>query len=279
MISFPRPASGPPRPADRFGSVSVMHRRSVLAGLAAIGLAAPRASAATCADVTTVMVLPVLHRRHADNPRYGYGDIDAIVAAFHPDRVGVEIRAEDMARDHGYLAANYPREMIALADAYGTRAFGFDWLGDDLAGRAIPPQWWTNGSAIKAMERDLDAHPLVRTARQRALNARIDHLSAMQNAIVAAATAPLLADGRYDRVTADYYRTVHRLLDGTRFAALAAFYTRRDAEIAAAVVAATRAAPGRRIVIVTGCDHHGPVTRALRQAGGCMRLAPVRAPD
>lgn len=253
-------------------------RRRVIAGLVATALAAPLAQARPCANATTVMVLPVLHRRHADNPRYGYGDIDTIVAAFHPDRVGVEIRAEDMARDHGYLAGNYPREMIALAQAYGARAFGFDWLGDDLAGHPIPPQWWASGSPVKAMERDLDAHPLIATAHQRALNAQIDRLSAMQDAIVATATAPMLADGRYDRVTADYYRAVHRLLDGTRFAPLAAFYTRRDAEIAAAVVAAVRGSPGQRIAIVTGCDHHGPVVRALRQVGGCIRLAPVQAP-
>ncbi len=235
------------------------------------------AQARECAEPTTVMVLPVIHRQHADNPHYGYADIDAIVAAFHPDRVGVEIREEDMARDHAYLAANYPREMIKLRDDYGPRAFGFDWLGEDLAGRAIPPDWWKNGSSIKAMERDLDSHPLDRTARQRALNARIDCLAAMQQAIIANATAPMLADGRYDRFSVRYYRAVHGLLDATRFAPLAAFYTRRDAEIARAVVAVARAMPGKRIAIVTGCDHHGPVSRALRMAGACIRLAPVQA--
>jgi hypothetical protein len=258
-------------------STGACNRRGVVAGLVALALASPVARARVCRAPSVVMVLPVLHRLHAGNAHYGYADIDAIVAGFRPDRVGVEIRAEDMGRDHAYLAANYPREMIKLADDYGPRAFGFDWLGDDLAGRAIPPGWWKSGSSIKAMERDLDAHPVDGTPVQHALNARIDRLQARQQAMMTQASAARLAGGRYDRVTADYYRAVHQLLDGTRFAPLPAFYTRRDAEIAAAVVAAVRAAPGKRIAIVTGCDHHGPVIRALRAAGGCIVVAPVTA--
>ena len=66
-----------------------------------------------------------------------------------------------------------------------------------------------------------------------------------------------LSDGRYDRVTKDYYATFRALTEGTRFAALAAFYHQRDERIIANVLATAKQHPGKRIVIVTGADHHG----------------------
>jgi hypothetical protein len=61
-----------------------------------------------------------------------------------------------MGRDTDYLAANYPTEMIALAQTRRSRAFGFDRLGDDVAGAAIPADWWAVRSPIKRLERELD---------------------------------------------------------------------------------------------------------------------------
>jgi hypothetical protein len=108
---------------------------------------------------TTVMVVASLHGFHAHHPTYDYDKLYALVARYHPDVVGVEIRPEDIGGKDEYLAKSYPREMIALRDSYRDRAVGFDWLGDEIAGRPIPDGWWQHGSKIKALEREMDADP------------------------------------------------------------------------------------------------------------------------
>lgn len=40
-----------------------------------------------------------LHGMHANNDNFTYDDLYAAVASFTPDKVGVEIRAEDIGKD------------------------------------------------------------------------------------------------------------------------------------------------------------------------------------
>jgi hypothetical protein len=221
------------------------------------------------------MVIPSLHKRLAGNVYYSYDDLYGLVAAFKPDLVGVEIRAEDMGRPDAYLHHNYPEEMIVLARKYGRQAFGFDWLGSELAARAIPEDWWTRQSPIKQLERAWDAHPPRLTPDKATLNARMEALSAQQDQLSGRASAAALADGRYDRITAAYYSTMAELLRGTPYATLPAWYAERDRQIAASIVRAVVANPGRRIAVVTGCDHHGPVVAALSALGDGVVVVPV----
>jgi hypothetical protein len=96
------------------------------------------AQCAAAAPFSQVIVVGSMHRLHANSKLYSYDDLYLVVQRFHPDYVGVEIRSEDMGRDQAYLERNYPIEMIRLAQEWGTQAFGFDWLGDDVAGRPVP---------------------------------------------------------------------------------------------------------------------------------------------
>ena len=111
------------------------------------------------AGAARVMVVPSVHKLLRSNPNYTYAKLYGLLAAFHPDLVGVEIRQEDLVRPEQYLQSNYPREMVDLLHRYPDRVFGFDWLGDELAGVPVPADWWTKRSRIKQLERSWDAAP------------------------------------------------------------------------------------------------------------------------
>lgn len=254
---------------------NVRRRVVVLGGIAFATATWARAQKGLTRSCAVVMVVASIHKRLATSTSFTYDDLYASVARFKPDYVGVEIRQEDLGRDDMYLGRNYPAEMVHLAHAYGSRCFGFDWLGDDLAGRVIPADWWKVQSPVKALERDLNNAPPLQDAAHMRLSDRLDRLSDEQDRILASATVTSLVDGRYDRVTAAYYRTLTELLAGTRFAALPAYYRRRDHAIAANIVTFAADHPGRRIAVVTGGDHHGPIMTALRARRSAIEPAGV----
>lgn len=249
-------------------------RRCLFGVLATVAIFSSNASKAASRPAR-VMVIASMHQRHATSSSYTYGDLYAAVAHVAPDLVGVEIRQEDLERSDEYLSRNYPLEMIHLARAYRGRVFGFDWLGEDLAGQPIPDNWWKSRSPIKKLEREMDA-ALPHDAHDKGLAATLSALSEKEDAILANATVSSLSDGRYDRVSKHYYATLRVLTAGTRFAALPAFYRQRDERIIANILAAVKTHPGQRIVIVTGADHHGPIVAALSRRRHSVILVPVR---
>ena len=222
-----------------------------------------------------VMVLPSVHKLLERNPAYSYRRLYTIVAAFRPDRVGVEIRQEDLARPVDYLARNYPKEMVALAARYGHRVFGFDWLGDELRGIPVPDDWWAKRSPVKRLERAWAALPTPNDRRIRQLASELEALSARRDALERTASPEALADGSYDKVTADYYAIAARLTRDTPYAAFPHWYAARDRHLADGVVEEVRHHPGCRIAVVTGADHHGAVVAAIGKLPGDTILEPV----
>ncbi|MEQ7874321.1 hypothetical protein ABDK56_10000 [Sphingomonas sp. ASV193] len=283
MTHFLHPVA--PKPTkDIHAGACRADRRRLLGGLAsgtmslAGALLLPRSLLARprpAEERALVMVVASIHRRLATTKSYTFDDLYGAVARFRPDAVGVEIRQEDLDRGQPYLTSNYPPEMIALAAQYGPRTFGFDWLGDELAGAAIPTDWWSKESPIKQLERSFDDRALPNDAHHRRLEAALDRLSSEQDRLLASATVRNLVDGRYDRVTGHYYATLRALVAGTRFDALARYYERRDAMIARNVLSEATRRRGQRVAIVTGGDHHGPVVRLLAANAGTVRLMPI----
>jgi hypothetical protein len=221
------------------------------------------------------MVIPSVHKLMLSNPHYSYARLYHIVASFRPDIVGVEIRQEDMARSGDYLKRNYPREMVELAGAYRGRVFGFDWLGDELAGIPVPADWWAKRSRIKQLERDWHAAPPPMDDTLKQLNRKLLALADRRDVLESTAPPEDLASGPYDQLAADYYATAALLTRGTQFALLPQWYALRDRHLADRIVAEIGDHPGCRIAIVTGADHHGPVTAAVRALAGKATLVPV----
>ncbi|PWE16629.1 hypothetical protein DDZ18_12770 [Marinicauda salina] len=240
------------------------------AALLAACAGGPAADDASSPEPAEVAVIAAMHGFHADHPGYDYEALYALVRAYDPDAVGVEIRAEDLERPRDYLASNYPREMIALADAYAGRVFGFDWLGAELERRAVPDGWWREQSEIKALERAFDAEPDFPDAQMTAFDDA-------QLALFEEATPEGLHDGRYDDVTERKYAYFRERVAGTPYERLGAFYAERDRRIAEAIRAEAAARPGQRIVVVLGADHRAATLEALR-ADPSVRLRAVPPP-
>lgn len=207
---------------------------------------------------TDVLVIPSLHHFHRVNKHYTYDDLYRAVDNFRPQFVGVEIRQEDLALGDHYLGDNYPQEMIELFHHYAPHVFGFDWLGDDLAGRPVPDDWWRKRSEIKILERSVDSY-----FKTNPLLLQSQKLSREQLAIAQRATLPQMMDGSYDRVAASYYAVFKKLTAGTEYQKLSDFYTERDMKLSDNIINFLVTHFCKRVVIVTGADHHGPMVKSL----------------
>jgi hypothetical protein len=217
--------------------------------------------AGEAAPPTEVMIVGTIHGFHAKSTTYTYDMLYSLTKAAEPDYVGVEIRAEDMARDTAYLAHNYPKEMIETAQRWGGKAFGFDWLGDDVAGAPVPQDWWSSKSPVKRLERELNADTTITSKA-------LDAIDEQRFALVKSATAAQLNDGRYDELCDAYYALNAKLLAGTKYQTIVDFYAARDRHIDENIAAFIAAHPGKRIVILTGGDHRAPLLRALKAKFG-----------
>ncbi len=218
---------------------------------------------------TRVTVIATIHGLHSRSVGYSYEALYALLNKLKPDFVGVEIRQEDLGRDSGYLASMYPKEMIDTAKAYGTRVFGFDWLGDDVAGRPVPSDWWAKGSPIKKLERALDGDPSYK-------DEQLEAISVDEKALHSSATPAGMNDGRYDLLNDAYYARMAFDYAGTPYELLPRFYAERDFQIAINISAAIKAHPGANIVVLTGADHRSALLKHLQSwFGRKIVLQPV----
>ena len=240
----------------------------LVAVLATMGLTAG-AQAQEQPGRTQVMVVASIHQLHENHPHYDYDALYALVRAFEPDWVGVEIRPEDMALPGAEKAQVYAPEMIALADEWGGRAFGFDWLGQELQGRPLAPQWFGEVMRFKQAEQRLAADPQFR-------DPQIEAIGAAQQVILADGAAAALNDGRYDQLQRDFDQALAaRLVDGP-YQIVSDFRRARDAEIGRNIVSALRARPGERVVLVMGAAHRAFAVDAIeRELGDAVRIVPV----
>ncbi|HEY2782331.1 MAG TPA: hypothetical protein VGI90_16230 [Steroidobacteraceae bacterium] len=248
-----------------------MIQRALLTLLMCIGVFSVH-NALAASRTSSVIVVATMHGFHKDHPGYNYAQLYALIRDLHPDFVGVEIRPEDMSGETSYLSANYPAEMIALAHEYASRAFGFDWLGDDVAGRPIPTDWWTDHSPIKRLEREQNGDPKYQdTAELKAIGAK-------QRDILVHATAISLNDGRYDRLTEQHYAEIEHQLANSPYLAISRFYSERDHRLCLNIANVIRANPGKRFVVATGADHRFALVKCLpRTLGHSVALLSIEA--
>jgi len=198
---------------------------------------------------TKIMVLASMHQFHKEHPSFDYETLFQVVEEFKPDHVGVEIRPEDIGADEGYLARNYPFEMIKLSQVYSDRCFGFDWLGMEIAGQRIPDNYWKEISLYKKLERELSDDETIASGD-------VDRFFEQQMDILPTATPASLVDGRYGAATKSYYQAVEAMLRGSKYELIFEFRRARDYEIGQNIINFVRSHPGSRIVLVMGANHH-----------------------
>lgn len=232
--------------------------RSILPFLLLTALVAAEPASQTIQ--TELLIVSSLHSAHKNHATFDYDDLYTLVQDFDPDYVGVEIRAEDIGMSRAYLLSNYPREMVELAHQYQGRAFGFDWLGREIAGRPIPESYFKE-MRIAKLSAELAADEAM-TARK---PEQIAQLEQQQAEIVAAATPSSLADGRYGALCRQIDKLEKDWLAGSRYEEIVAFNRLRDEEISRNLIRFIDSHPEERIVVVLGADHRTFALEAVRE--------------
>jgi hypothetical protein len=173
----------------------------------------------------------------------------------------VEIRAEDMDSSVQYLDTNYPFEMFDMITRYPEKEIvGFDWLGEELEGRAIPENYWRDVNIIKKTERALQKDTKILSRLSKA-----DSLHQLKVEIFTQASLQELNNGRYDSINTQYYDILEKKFAGTPYQILTDFYRARNEHISQNIAETVRKHPGKKLLFLTGADHRSYVVNYLKQ--------------
>ena len=213
------------------------------------------------AQKTKVLLLPTLHNAHETNAKYSYQHLLKIIENFKPDLIFIEIRTEDMSQsDTLYLKTFYRPDMILVKDAFpAIPKWGIDFLGIDVVGKTLPLNYRKDSNTVSGKA----------TLINRAINKDPDFISAYKNsgiaelekkrlALLAFASAQELMDGPFD----SYSNWMASKLDSIRalnpkYAPFQTNISYRDQRLADNVKEAILANPGKRIIVLSGVNHHG----------------------
>lgn len=208
-----------------------------------------------------VIIISTIHGAHKVNPNYSYDSLYVFIEKFNPDIIGVEIRKEDIDSSASYLKNNYPFEMYECITKYSSKKiFGFDWLGDDIAGKAIPENYWKEKSIIKKLQQKLSNDSI--------LQQKLSILGIIQEEkkkLVLNASLTELNDGRYDLINRIYYEQLNLLLRKTEFEPLSDFYKKRDEMIAENILEIIKNNEGKKMIFLIGADHRDNTLKKLSE--------------
>lgn len=208
-----------------------------------------------------ILIITTIHGAHKINPNYTYDSLFAFIEKYNPEIVGVEVRNEDMDSSVSYLKANYPYEMYDCISRFSLKkVVGFDWLGDDLAGRAIPTNYWKESSDIKRLQQKLSAD----SAMLKRLSV-LDIIKKEKNKLALTASLQELNDGRYDLINRIYYEQLELLLKETEFIVLSDFYKKRDEMIARNIIELIKNNFGKKMIFLLGADHRDYTLRKVSE--------------
>lgn len=221
----------------------------------------PVISGMTQTKKSEVLIISIIHGAHRVNPNYSYDSLFAFIEKFNPDIIGVEIRKEDIDSSASYLKNIYPFEMYECITKYSSKKiFGFDWLGDDIAGVAIPENYWKEKSIIKKLQQKLSGDTIL----QQQLSI-IDIIQEEKKKLVLNASLDELNDGRYDLINRIYYEQLKVLLKQTEFEALSDFYKKRDEMIAENILEIIKNNKGKKMIFLVGADHRDYTLKKLSE--------------
>jgi hypothetical protein len=188
-----------------------------------------------------VLMISTIHGAHKVNPNYSYDSLFAFIEKYDPDIIGIELRQEDIDSSASYLKNNYPYEMYECITKYASKkVFGFDWLGDDIAGKGIPENHWREKSTIKKLQQKLSGES---TLQQKLTITAI--IKDEKTKLALTASLAELNEGRYDLINHIYYQQLKFLFADTEYKILSDFYTKRDEMIAENILEIIKNNPGK----------------------------------
>ena len=200
---------------------------------------------------TTVYLIPALHGLHKTNSLYNYDSIRATLQRIDPDVIAVEIRKEDINSDTTYLKQNYPYEMWMMPYWFPTVAIeGFDWMGKELEGQAIPNRYWQDRSRIKALQKLLELDT-VYSRKLTGCQLYADERAVLLNN----SSLKGLMQSNDAILIKEYYDCLTQHLRGSDYEELTTFYEARNQQMMQRLQAIIQAHQGKKIVVLTGDDH------------------------
>lgn len=208
-----------------------------------------------------VYLIPALHSLHKTNKQYTYEHLKGIIEKVKPDVIAVEIRSEDMASDTSYLKKNYPYEMWMMRYWFPTTTLeGFDWLGAELEGKAIPERYWEQQSHIKALQRKLQADS-VYTKKLKACAVYTDE---RMKTLSGSSLKDILQSNESIYIK-EYYNCLNLQLQNSDYEELPKFYDLRNQKMQERVSELVNRHAGKTIVVITGADHYPYFVEHLRK--------------
>lgn len=217
------------------------------------------------AQKTELLILPTIHGGHKKNVNYTFDHVRNIIRNFNPDIIAVEIRPEDMNQDTTYLMAFFNPEMIMFKNEFPkAKKYGIDFMGSDVAGKPLPSDFMKDTigefGRFRAMNQKLMRDSaIVRARNTKGLPALISKRGLMMGSL----GANQLMDGKYDALTEQFTIGQTEILRNTPYQYYDDFQVLRDQRIADNIKAIALKNKGKRIIVLTGANHHNRAVKLL----------------
>ncbi len=217
------------------------------------------------AQKTELLILPTIHGGHKKNVNYNFEHVRQIIQNFNPDIIALEIRPEDMNRDTTYLKAFFNPEMIMFRNEFPkAKKYGIDFMGSDVEGKPLPSDFMKDTigefGRFRAMNQKLMRDSAIVKARNtKGLPALISKRGLMMGSL----GANQLMDGKYDALTEEFTIGQTEILRNTPYQYYDDFQVLRDQRIADNIKAIVLKNKGKRIIVLTGANHHNRAVKLL----------------
>lgn len=219
--------------------------------------------------ISEVVIISTIHSAHEKNPNYSYDSLFKFIEKYNPEIIGIEIRKEDMDSSLAYLKNNYPFEMYKSIEKYPARKlFGFDWLGSDLEGKAIPENYWKEISSLKKLQAKLNQDSII--SQKLSI---MEMITKEKEKLILNVSLSKLNDGRYDLINFIYYEQLRMLLQGSEYIALSDFYQERNRHIAENIIEIIKNNKGKKMIFLLGADHRDYILKkVISELGESIKL-------
>ena len=227
---------------------------------------------------TKLLILPTIHTGHAKNVRYSFNHVARIIENFEPDIIAIEIRPEDMDQDTAYLKKFYQPEMIMALMGYpGVQKVGIDFMGSEMEGKNLPANFSRDTVGEMGRFRIMNQKLMKDTAIVKARIAKgMVQLKSKQGEMMSKLSANELLDGSYDLVTDEYTKAQTTVLANTAYQYYDAFSIKRDQKIANNIKDIALKNPGKRIIVLSGANHHNRAVNTLRAEKSVKLITKVK---
>lgn len=231
-----------------------------------LGLVVMTTDAVLAQKKTELLILPTIHTGHAKNVNYSFSHVTKIIENFKPDIIAIEIRPEDMDQDTAYLKKFYQPEMIMARLGFpGVPKVGIDFMGSEMEGKNLPADFSRDTIGEMGRFRVTNQKLMKDSAIVKARIAKgLVSLKSKQGELMGKLSANELLDGSYDKVTDEYTRAQTEVLANSPYQYYDAFSIKRDQKIADNIKDLAIRNPGKRIIVLSGANHHNRAVNTLR---------------